>query len=139
MLIGASRRIAVGADELAPIGVVDPEIGDVLSFAREPETGLTYMLAGTFNGPASLNRIDPYTLEISLIGELPQEAEIAGIAGIPACPPDFNADGVLNVLDFVAFQLSWQAKAPNADCDWNGTIDVMDIACFQEMFATGCE
>jgi len=54
------------------------------------------------------------------------------------CGADVNGDGVLNVLDFVAFQLAWQAQEPIADCDGNGAFDVLDFVCFQLLFVEGC-
>lgn len=54
------------------------------------------------------------------------------------CPADFNGDGALNVLDFVAFQLGWQAQAPKADCNADGAYDVLDFVCFQLVFVKGC-
>jgi hypothetical protein len=54
------------------------------------------------------------------------------------CPADFNADGVLNILDFVAFQLAWVAQEPAADCDANGAFNILDFVCFQQLFQAGC-
>lgn len=54
------------------------------------------------------------------------------------CAADFNGDGVLNVLDFVAFQLAWQNSDPAADCDASGEFDVLDFVCFQQRFGEGC-
>jgi FG-GAP repeat len=56
-----------------------------------------------------------------------------------ACPADVNGDGDLNVLDFVAFQLLWQAGDAGADCDANGAFNVLDFVCFQGLFGAGCE
>jgi hypothetical protein len=56
----------------------------------------------------------------------------------PPCPADINADGTLNILDFVAFQLLWQDADPAADCDASGDFDVLDFACFQQEFVSGC-
>ena len=55
-----------------------------------------------------------------------------------ACPADVNGDGELNVLDFVAFQLLWQAQAPEGDCDANGLYNILDFVCFQQRFVEGC-
>jgi hypothetical protein len=55
-----------------------------------------------------------------------------------ACPADFNADGALNVLDFVTFQLAWVARNPGADCDDNGNFNVLDFVCYNVLFVAGC-
>ena len=36
------------------------------------------------------------------------------------CYPDVNGDGVLNILDFVAFQALFQSGDPEADCNGDG-------------------
>lgn len=56
----------------------------------------------------------------------------------PDCPADLNGDGRIDVLDFVAFQLAWQAQEPIADCDASGGFDVLDFVCFQQVFMEGC-
>lgn len=55
------------------------------------------------------------------------------------CPPDINGDGLLNVLDFVAFQLAWIDGLDIADCDGDGAFDVLDFVCYQQAFNAGCE
>jgi hypothetical protein len=54
------------------------------------------------------------------------------------CPADINGDGVLNILDFVAFQAAWQAMDPIGDCDGSGTYNILDFVCYQGVFAQGC-
>jgi hypothetical protein len=54
------------------------------------------------------------------------------------CAADFNGDGVLNILDFVAFQNAFVAGDPDADCDGNGALNVLDFVCFQGLFQAGC-
>jgi len=54
------------------------------------------------------------------------------------CLADFDADGSLTVLDFIAFQLAFVAGDPRADCDESDTLDVLDFACFQAAFLVGC-
>ena len=54
------------------------------------------------------------------------------------CPADINGDGVLNILDFVAFQAAWQAMEAIGDCDGNGAYNILDFVCYQGLFAKGC-
>ena len=54
------------------------------------------------------------------------------------CPADINGDGVLNVLDFVAFQEKWSAEDPGADCDHNGLFNILDFVCYQTLFQQPC-
>ena len=54
------------------------------------------------------------------------------------CSADVNGDGNINVLDFVAFQLLWQAGDPGADCDANAEFNVVDFVCYQQLFVDGC-
>lgn len=61
------------------------------------------------------------------------------VMGAQGCFGDFNGDGELNVLDFVAFQLAWQDQDPAADCDGNGEFSVLDFICFQLAWQAGCD
>jgi hypothetical protein len=61
------------------------------------------------------------------------------VVGAQGCGADFNGDGNLNVLDFVAFQLAWVDQDPAADCDNSGTFNVLDFVCFQQLFVAGCD
>lgn len=54
------------------------------------------------------------------------------------CPADCNADAVLNVLDFVCFQIRFQNALPDADCNGDCTLSILDFVCFQQQFAAGC-
>ena len=58
---------------------------------------------------------------------------------LAGCAADVNGDGVLNILDFVAFQQAWQAQSAVGDCDGNGSWNVLDFVCFQQLFVAGCE
>ncbi len=54
------------------------------------------------------------------------------------CLPDCNADGQLNVNDFICFQTMFALGDAYADCDGNGLRNVNDYICFQTRFALGC-
>lgn len=68
--------------------------------------------------------------------------EDADLDGVPdacaGCPADVNGDGMLNVLDFVAFQSAFTKGLDAADCDGNGSLDVLDFICYQGLFQAGC-
>jgi hypothetical protein len=50
-----------------------------------------------------------------------------------------NGDGVLDILDFVAFQQAFVAGDSSADCDGDGELsNPLDFVCFQRAFAAGC-
>ena len=67
-----------------------------------------------------------------------QDSGAAYLFDVSDCPIDLNADGELNILDFVTFQLLWQGSDAAADCDANGVLDQLDFVCFQQLFAEGC-
>jgi len=54
------------------------------------------------------------------------------------CPADFNGDGLVNVLDFIAFQGAFAAMDPAADCNGDTMFNILDFVCFQATFAAGC-
>jgi len=54
------------------------------------------------------------------------------------CVADCNADGQLNILDFVCFQGEWQSQTSGGDCDANGLFNILDFVCFQSLFQAGC-
>jgi predicted outer membrane repeat protein len=55
-----------------------------------------------------------------------------------ACYADFDGDGRLGVLDFVAFQQAWVGGDDAADCTGDGELSVLDFVCFQQAFVAGC-
>jgi len=63
----------------------------------------------------------------------------AWLGEIGGCEADFNGDGSLDILDFVAFQGAFVDGDPSADCDGNGALNVLDFVCFQGVFAAGCD
>lgn len=67
----------------------------------------------------------------------PAEVTITWTADM-ACPADCNQDGTLDILDFVCFQQAFMAEAPLADCDFSASWSILDFVCFQQTFAKGC-
>jgi hypothetical protein len=86
--------------------------------------GDTLQIRFSFDGDAS----DDWYLDDIAVGTTP--------AG--GCFADFNADGSLSILDFVAFQLAFGAGDDEADCNADGSLSVLDFVCFQQAFLAGC-
>ena len=62
----------------------------------------------------------------------------------PACPGDFNGDGMVNLADFLAFAGGFGARSADAnydaqlDMDGNGSVDLSDFLVFAGVFGTAC-
>jgi endonuclease/exonuclease/phosphatase family metal-dependent hydrolase len=50
---------------------------------------------------------------------------------------DVNGDGVLNILDFVAFQNQFQGGNEAADVNGDGVLNILDFVAFQGLFVGG--
>ncbi|MCA9278964.1 MAG: hypothetical protein H6815_13385 [Phycisphaeraceae bacterium] len=58
---------------------------------------------------------------------------------VPAlCYPDCDANGTLNVFDYICFGNAYSIGHTYADCDNNGTLNVFDYICFGNAYANGC-
>jgi len=136
VLTGSTLRLAgqVKIGRLPPFEFSDTDV-------VEP---ITVALSGGDGEPLSMSLSDvSHTIFVDLgLGEnnptIHLEASVEAVA--PAgCDADCNADGELNVLDFVCFQLAWVDQEPLADCDANGVYNVLDFVCFQLLFVEGCD
>jgi len=71
-------------------------------------------------------------------------ADIAGdqFVEVPVgedCFADCNDDGTLNVLDFTCFQGEFtDGNLAKADCNDDGVLNILDFTCFQSAFQAGC-
>jgi len=70
------------------------------------------------------------------VGAIPGTVAFTIVPG--GCPQDCNADGALNILDFVCFQQHFVAGDDAADCNADGVLNVLDFVCFQLKFVEGC-
>ncbi len=50
------------------------------------------------------------------------------------CPGDFNADGVVNSLDWMAFLNAWNAEDPAADFNKDGVWNILDLLVWGNRF-----
>ena len=81
---------------------------------------------------------DPSDGNGSLVEAAIDDLSIETFACESGCYADFNGDGSLDILDFVAFQGAFQAADPQADCNDDGALDILDFVCFQGAFGAGC-
>jgi hypothetical protein len=132
-------EVDVASHTTTPIGEIDLAIGQVYALAEDPVSGRAYILAEDEAHVEAIYEFDLYTLETTLIGALPPELDAYAIAGIAICPADFNADGSLDILDFVDFQLAFVAGDHKADYNGDGVLDLLDFVAFQTLFQMGCE
>ena len=54
------------------------------------------------------------------------------------CSADFDANGVVNVLDVVAFITNWNAQGPGADANGDGLVNILDVVSFITEWNAGC-
>ncbi|UYV13293.1 MAG: YCF48-related protein [Phycisphaera sp.] len=66
------------------------------------------------------------------------QGEIYHKAGI-TCRVDIDADGVLTIFDFLAFQTGFDAGDLSLDFDGDGALTIFDFLAFQTEFDAGCE
>jgi hypothetical protein len=72
-------------------------------------------------------------------GAPPLAAEFNFVLSIAeGCPGDFNGDGNLDILDFVAFQNAFTSGDPSADCNGDDMLNILDFVCFQNVFQADC-
>jgi hypothetical protein len=70
----------------------------------------------------------------SLVGQLTIAAD--GLVG--GCAADFNGDGSVNTLDFVAFLNAWSEREADADINGDGDVNSMDVVAFLNAWVQGC-
>ena len=55
-----------------------------------------------------------------------------------SCYADFNADGELDLFDFLAFTNDFNDAGDASDCDKSGGHDLFDFLCYTNAFNAGC-
>jgi hypothetical protein len=91
---------------------------------------------------ANLRSVDPVTGATTLIGPTGYN-DIHALAVVSGCYPNCTdgAPPLLNVNDFVCFQVRFVAGDPYTNCDFSTTppiLNVNDFICFMARFANGC-
>lgn len=56
----------------------------------------------------------------------------------PGCVADWNADGLVDTRDFLAYLNDWSGDDAGADLNDDGTVNTLDFLVFLGLFAAGC-
>lgn len=136
---GAEREVLLvwdasdGAETYTLTVAADPGMTDVV-LEEAGLAGVSYQVSGpvlepcatyywgvtAFNGDGQTDST-PY----------PAEFETGGVA-------DYNGDGAINTLDFLAFLNDWAAGEPGADVNLDGDLNTLDVLYFLNVFNAGC-
>ena len=155
---GALLFVQHGTDATIRVMAVDEETGDLTNTGFGFDVGFQGTLGGTdvlgdwlFVTDESTIIDDVrglYSFTYAESGQLTPNAPIVDTQGVtpesvvawaPAsCPADFNGDGNLDILDFVAFQNAFTNGDDAADCNQDDSLDILDFVCFQSLFVAGC-
>jgi hypothetical protein len=54
------------------------------------------------------------------------------------CPADCDFSGTLSILDFICFQSLFQSGDLGADINQDGALSIVDFITFQTLFQNGC-
>ena len=143
----------LGAADTNGIDVADIDgDGDVDFLAANANAAEAVWLndgSGAFSLAQLIGDADPQTVSVAL-GDLDGDDDADAFTlnfdssgdgvlfNVGGCSADVNKDGVLNLLDFVAFQNAWTGADPCADCNADGAFSILDFICYQNAFAAGC-
>lgn len=61
------------------------------------------------------------------------------VVGVFICPADCNEDFQLDLSDFVCYQQTFQAGDPDADINGDGVLNILDFRAFQTIWVAGCD
>lgn len=108
------------------LGIGDGTLGTPLSFPA----GRGRVIAGDLDGDSNVDLVtgDDFDDEVAILLNLCPDP----------CRTDLNGDGVLDFLDFLAFQNLFAAGDLKADFDGSGFLNFFDFLAFQNEFAAGC-
>ncbi len=138
-------------DLISAIEVLDN--GDVLaggiSFATTSSVhrfdGASWTPLSTVDGSVAALAIDRHQSVLvggffSTVGTnvVSERYAVFGCPAGPACYPDCDQSGSLDIDDFICFQTLYAIGEAAADCDGSGALDIDDFICFQTAYAIGC-
>jgi hypothetical protein len=115
--LGVTDGVAVV--DIADLSVVyqaqNGQGGAVLNLSK----GVPYRLSGQINQPKGHTRF-------------------FGLGEAVGCAPDLDANGILDLFDFLGFVNLFNVGDPAADFDGDGVLDLFDFLAFTNAFNVGC-
>lgn len=126
-------------------GVNISPLGDLFGFAWGESVGwINFDTRDSLSPSGQQARIDSSVGRLrgfawaSNIGWINLDSEEHFVGFGPACYPDCDENGVLEVFDLLCFTDAFTSGSLYADCDGSAGLDFFDFLCFQNQFAGGC-
>jgi len=115
-----------------------PDGADPVELADSENQGFEH---DRFEWRKTLVGLTPGPHELTLVAfEVTENASVTTFdIFVGTCQADFNQDGDLNILDFIAFQAAFAAMDEAADANGDGEFNILDFITFQGLFQLGCE
>jgi hypothetical protein len=88
--------------------------------------------------PRTQIRLATAAVETAVPGNLTGWDNVTVRPGNPACRPDCDGSGILDLFDFLCFVNLFNVSRPEADCNLSGDFDLFDFLCFTNQFNMGC-
>ena len=96
------------------------------------------VLWGAWKFDAEVRRIDIAECAVEHLHKWLHINGLEVVPGGPACYPDCDGDGALNLFDFLCFINGFNAADERADCNGDEKFDLFDFLCFTNSFNAGC-
>lgn len=146
-LIGAGRVNGIQSKSFFEIDMATGKTSEFVTFnvididvlARGTDNRMYFANAVNNGAFEPIWRWDPKTGVFDAVSQDGLESINGLAASRQTCRVDLNADGELNVLDFVSLQLAFQAGSCEADVSGDGVLSILDFVAFQFLFGEGCD
>jgi hypothetical protein len=113
-------------------GPVAGDTGGVVEFVLDPDNADT-PVRSVFSIGEDLDG------ELYLLGQIGSSGVLQRLEPVPnPCPVDINDDGLVNILDVVAFISLWNTGGPAGDFNSDGTVNILDVVAYITVWQDGC-
>ncbi len=128
----SSASIVVGAVGPYAWGSTDRMVADVRAWLDDPASNFGWAVIVDESVIPGAKRFDTR--------EHPDPAvrPALRVEFVPPCIADWDGDGAVTTLDFLAFLNDWAAGNPRADLNGDGTVNTIDFLAFLNAWSAGC-